>query len=219
MLRKALVVGATGLIGRNLVFELLKSNEYDLVVVLTRKDMVIKHSKLEQYIIDFDAINECSQYMRVDDVFCCLGSTQAKTPDLAQYRKVDFEYPLQLAKLALQEGAKQFLLVSAMGADKSSGLFYIRTKGEIEEAIANLNYPSYQIFRPAQLLGPRNEYRPLENLTQGMFKVINPLLIGPLRKIKAIEGRVVAKAMLKAAIQNKPGKTIWLNPAIMDLAE
>ncbi len=139
MLRKALVVGATGLIGRNLVFELLKSNEYELVVVLTRKDMVIKHPKLEQYLIDFDEMDRYTKYMQVDDVFCCLGSTQAKTPDTTQYRKVDFDFPLQLAKLALKEGARQFLLVSAMGADKGSGLFYIKTKGEIEEAIAR-NY-------------------------------------------------------------------------------
>ncbi|MDP1725317.1 MAG: oxidoreductase [Bacteroidota bacterium] len=218
MLRKALVIGATGLIGRNLVFELLKSNIYEKVVVLVRKDMVIKHAKLEQVIIDFDLLNEAQQYMDTDDVFCCLGSTKAKTPGHADYRKVDYDYPLNTAKLALAKGAKQFLLVSSMGASMSSNLFYNKTKGEIEDAISKLNYPSFYIFRPALLLGSRNEYRPLESITQSVFKVINPLFLGPLRSYKAIEGTTVARALVKAATQKIPGKTIWLNPQIMDLA-
>lgn len=217
MLRKALVIGATGLIGRHLVFELLKSSAYEKVVVLVRKDMVIKHVKLEQIIIDFDLLSDAQKYMDVDDVFCCLGSTSAKTPEHADYKKVDYDYPLNTAKLALAKGAKQFLLVSAMGANISSKIFYIRTKGEIEASISDLNYPSFQIFRPAQLLGSRNEYRPLESITQSVFKVINPLFMGPLRAYKAIEGTTVARALVKAATQNNPGKTIWLNPQIMDL--
>lgn len=217
MLRKALVIGATGLIGRHLVFELLKSSAYEKVVVLVRKDMVIKHAKLEQIIIDFDLLNDAQKYMDVDDVFCCLGSTNAKTPVNSDYKKVDYDYPLNTAKLALVKGTKQFLLVSAMGADSGSKIFYNRTKGEIEDAISELNYPSFQIFRPALLLGSRNEYRPLESITQSVFKVINPLFLGPLRAYKAIEGTTVARAMVKAAIQNNPGKTIWLNPEIMDM--
>ena len=219
MLKKALVIGASGLIGRNLVFELLKSNLYEKVIVIARKDLIIKHAKLELHLTEFDKLEDFKQFMAADDVFCCLGSTKAKTPDLNSYRKVDYEYPLHIAKLALEKGAKQFLLVTAMGADIKSALFYNKTKGEVEAAISAINYLSLQIFRPALLLGSRNEYRPIERVTQAIFRVLNPLLFGPFRSLKAIDGTVVAKAMLKAANQENKGIRIWLNPEIMDLVK
>ncbi len=219
MSKNALVIGASGLIGRNLVFELLKSPSYKKVVVLSRKDLVIKHDKFDQHLIDFEFLDNYQHLMGVDDVFCCLGSTKAKTPDLNFYRKIDFDYPLQVAKLALGKGAKQFLLISAMGANKQSNLFYNKTKGEVEEAIAQLNYPSFQVFRPALLLGSRNEFRPVETVSQYLFRVLNPFFIGSLRAYKAVHGNVVAKAMLMVANKNFRGKNIWLNNQILDIVE
>ncbi|MBC7381527.1 MAG: NAD(P)H-binding protein [Bacteroidia bacterium] len=219
MLRKALVIGATGLIGRSLVYELLKSNEYDKVVVMARKDLVIRHTKLEQYLIDFDSLEHYQDYMQVNDVFCCLGSTRAKTPDLNMYRKIDYEYPITIAKLALARGAEQFLLVSSMGADKRSRIFYNRVKGDVEDAITRLNYPILHIFRPALLLGNRLEKRPMEMISKFLFKVLNPFLIGPLSGFKAIQGETVAKVMVKIAIQHIMGTKIWLNQQIMDIGK
>jgi len=217
--RKALVIGATGLIGRGLVFELLKSEAYSEVVVLTRRDLVIKHSKLNQQLIDFDFLPNYSSYMQVDDVFCCMGSTQAKTPDLTLYRKIDFTYPLQVAKMTKEQGAKQFLLVSSMGASVDSSIFYSRLKGEIEKAISDLNFPIYKIFRPSLLLGSRNESRPLETISQYLMRVLNVLFIGPLKKYKAIPGSTVAKAMLKTSLLTEPGTFTYQNDMIFDLAE
>ncbi len=192
--RKALVIGASGLIGRSLVFELLKSDAYDLVVVLSRKDLVIKHPKLEQHLIDFDFLADYSNHMQVDDVFCCMGSTQSKTPNLDAYRKIDYTYPLQVATIAKEQGATQFLLVSS------------------------LNYQTYRIFRPSLLLGARNESRPLETISQYLMRVLNIFFIGPAKKYKAIQGTVVAKAMLKAALLNKQGNFTHQNDKIFELA-
>jgi len=217
--RKALVIGASGLIGRSLVFELLKSDAYDLVVVLSRKDLVIKHPKLEQHLIDFDFLADYSNHMQVDDVFCCMGSTQSKTPNLDAYRKIDYTYPLQVATIAKEQGATQFLLVSSMGADVHSRIFYSRLKGEIEIAIAVLNYQTYRIFRPSLLLGARNESRPLETISQYLMRVLNIFFIGPAKKYKAIQGTVVAKAMLKAALLNKQGNFTHQNDKIFELAD
>lgn len=217
--RKALVIGATGLIGRNLVFEILKTENYTELIVLTRRDLVIKHPKLQQHIIDFDELESFAHLMQVDDVFCCMGSTQSKTPDVNLYRKIDYTYPLQVAVLAKERGARQFHLVSSMGANSNSTIFYSRLKGEIEMAIRELNYESYFIYRPSLLLGSRNESRPLETISQYLMRVLNILFVGPLKKIKAIPGSTVSKAMLKKALQNQKGTYTIPNNKIFELAE
>jgi uncharacterized protein YbjT (DUF2867 family) len=217
-LKKALVIGATGLIGRNLVFELLKSTHYSKVTVLARRDLVIKHDKLHQILLDFDDLDQYKNEMIVDDVFCCLGSTKAKTPDTILYKKIDFDYPLKVAEIAKINGASQFLLVSSLGASVDSSIFYSKLKGEVEAAIAAIGYTSLSIFRPSLLLGSRNESRPLETITQYFMRVLNPLFIGPLKLYKAIKGSEVAKAMIKTAIIAKPGNEIILNNQILDLA-
>ena len=219
MTKKALVIGATGLIGRNLVFELLKSSEYSMVTVFARRDMVIKHDKLNQILLDFDDLSDHGNDMLVDDVFCCLGSTKAKTPDLELYRMIDFEYPLLVARMAQERGAKQFFLVSSLGASKDSSVFYSKLKGEVEDAIASLNYKSFHVFRPSLLLGWRKESRPLETVSQFLMRVLNPLFIGPLRLYKAIKGASVAKAMLVIANKGESGHHVYLNNKIAELAE
>jgi uncharacterized protein YbjT (DUF2867 family) len=219
MTKTALVVGASGLVGRALVFELLKSKDYLKIIVLVRTDLVLKHPKLEQHIIDFDNLQNYSNIINADDVFCCLGTTYSQTPDKALYRKIDLVYPLTVAKIALQNQASHFIMVSAMGADKNSKIFYNRLKGEAEEAILQLNYPSISIVRPALLLGSRKKIRPVEQLAQYIFMVINPLMIGPLKMGKAIKAEIVARAMLKLAKQSKKGKQIYMNNELFDLAK
>lgn len=219
MTRTALVIGATGLVGRALVFELLKCKDYLKVIVLVRTDLVLKHPKLEQHIVDFDKLHEYADFMQTDDVFCCLGTTNAQTPDKTLYRKIDLEYPLTVAKLALQQNAHHFIMVSAMGADKNSSIFYNKLKGEAEEVIMQLDYKSISIVRPALLLGSRKQVRVAEQLAQYIFKVINPLMVGPLKAGKAIKAETVAKAMLKLAQQAKTGKQIYKNNELFDLSK
>lgn len=214
--KTALVVGATGLIGRSLVFELLKSPIYSQVIVLARRDMVIKHEKFTQILINFDELESHSAQMKVDDVFCCLGSTKAKTPDPSIYKKIDYEYPLQIAQITKNNGASQFLLISSMGANTDSSIFYSRLKGEVEKAIEKVNFTSYIILRPSLLLGSRNESRPIETISQYIMRMLNPLFVGPLKAYKAVYGLDVAKAMLNLANSGNQGRKLVLNNEILD---
>jgi uncharacterized protein YbjT (DUF2867 family) len=133
MAKKAVIAGASGLIGSNLLAILLQQPEYEEVLVLVRKELVIKHEKLIQLVIDFDALDNSPESITGNAMFCCLGSTQKKTPDLNNYRKVDYDYPLQLARIASKNGISQYHLVSSLGANAASSNFYIKMKGEVED--------------------------------------------------------------------------------------
>lgn len=207
----ALVVGGTGLIGSYLLKFLLVSPEYEEVRALTRQPIPIKHEKLRQINVDFDKLadGESTDLYAVDDVFCTLGTTIKKAKSKEQFRKVDFEYPTQIAQLARAAGAKQFLLVSALGANSSSAFFYNQVKGEVEGAITKLGYPALQIFRPSLLLGVRREFRFGEVFAEKIMKVVGCLCIGPLRRFKPIKAQMVAAAMVKVANQHPVGIQIY----------
>lgn len=218
-MKVALVVGATGLIGKSVIYQLLKNDHYHKIIVLTRRDLVLKHQKLEQHIINFNDLEKHKNLLIADDIFCCLGTTNAQTPDENIYKKIDVEYPLTIAKIAFQNGARQYLLVSAMGANINSTLFYNKLKGEVEEKISLLNYPTLHLIRPALLLGSRKTLRVGEKIAQMVFTIINPLFFGPLKKYKAIPGETVAKAMVNLANKNLTGKNIWQNNQLFDQAK
>lgn len=162
MKKTAILVGATGLIGHDLLYRLLKDENYDKILIITRKTSGISHPKLEEIVTDFDEMDKHAAKISGDVVFCALGSTAKKTPDLKIYRKIDYEYPLALAKIALKNGARQYHLVSSMGANVNSSIFYSRTKGEVERDLAKLSIPSLQIYRPSLLDGRRKEERSFE---------------------------------------------------------
>ncbi|MFT4033320.1 MAG: oxidoreductase [Siphonobacter sp.] len=207
--KTALIIGASGLVGSNLIFKLLQSDRYDRVISLTRRSMHIKHSKLDERIVDFDHLTT-QDFAGVNDIFCCLGTTIKKAGSQEAFRKVDFDYPLNVAKLAIAAGASQYLLVSSIGANAQSSIFYTRTKGEIEAAINALGFPSYAIFRPSTLLGKRKEFRLGEEIGKALDLLLSPitLLVPPLRRYKGIQALKVAKAMLAIASQEVPGKHI-----------
>jgi uncharacterized protein YbjT (DUF2867 family) len=215
----ALVIGATGLIGRNLVFELLKNPNYTQVIVLVRRDMVIKHEKFTQIMLDFSQLNNYEDKMVAYHVFCCMGSTSAKTPDKENYRRIDFDIPLQIAEITFRNGAQSFLLVSSMGANLQSSIFYSRLKAELEVAIEKIGFKTVFVLRPSLLLGNRLESRPLETITQYLMRVMNPIFIGPLKLYKAIKGETVAKALMHAALSEKIGNNLVLNNEIFELAD
>jgi len=216
-MRTALIVGSTGLVGKQCLYQLLEDKEYLKVVALVRKEMPIKHHKLEQIIVNFDELEKYSTAMKVDDVFCCLGTTIGVAKTQENFRKVDYDYPLKVAELAFKNGANQYMLVSSMGASKTSSIFYSRVKGELEESIAKLSYSSFHVFRPSMLLGDRNEFRFGEIIGKYVMKIMGVLFIGPLAKYKAIQGIVVAKAMVRTAIKNISGNHIYLSDEIQRL--
>jgi uncharacterized protein YbjT (DUF2867 family) len=208
---KAVVAGASGLIGSSLLDILLNAPEYDEVLILVRKELPLNHKKLVQLVIDFDHLDNHAASITGHAIFCCLGSTKKKTPDLAIYRKIDYEYPLELAKLAKKNGVKQYHLISALGADAASSNFYTKMKGEIEDAIGKVGLNCLQIYEPSILTGDRKESRPMERFAIGVMKLIDPLLIGSLKKYRSIPAKTVAKALFNQSLKNEEG--IFVHPS------
>ncbi len=202
-------MGASGLVGNYLVFKLLQSDRYEKVITLVRKPMHLKHPKLEERVVDFDQLTP-GDVAGAEDVFCCLGTTIRQAGSKEAFQKVDLVYPVQIGKLALEAGARQYLLVSSIGANAQSSIFYSKTKGEVEARIAALGYPNYTIFRPSMLLGKRKEFRLGEELGKVFDLLLSPLtlLVPPFRKYKGIQASKVASAMLDIASQEVPGQHI-----------
>jgi uncharacterized protein YbjT (DUF2867 family) len=203
-MRTALIAGATGLIGGQLLIRLLANDQYQKVIAFTRDKLPI-HPKLIQLKIDGEKMGELDSGSRVDDVFCCLGTTMAKAHTKEKFYFVDFTLPYLLAKNSLQHGAKQYLLVSALGANKQSSIYYNQVKGAIEEAISNIGFETVHIFRPSLLLGPRAEKRSAEDAAKFFYRIFGFLIP---RKYKAIDSVKVARAMEHFASQNQPGNFI-----------
>ncbi|EKN69756.1 NAD-dependent epimerase/dehydratase [Neobacillus bataviensis LMG 21833] len=204
--KTALVLGASGLVGNELVKTLIQRNQYNKIHLLIRRPIENFESPVcEQFIADFDKLEAYSELFQVTDVFCCLGTTIKKAKSKEVFRKVDFEYPLEAAKLALKGGAEKFLIVSAMGADSKSRFFYNQVKGDVEKSLKTLNLRSLHIFRPSLLLGKRKEFRFGEKLAAKASGLLNKVMVGPLRPYKAIEAKKVALAM---AITAESGKNV-----------
>ena len=213
--RTAIVAGGTGLVGRFLLEVLIGQDRYQKIIALTRSELSIEDSKLHQVIVDFDNLEKIKDKLIGTDVFCCLGTTIKKAGNQEAFRKVDYEYPLSLARICSDNGAERFFLISAMGADPNSLFFYNRVKGEIEAAITQFPFKALHIFRPSLLLGPRAENRPGEEWGK-MFAKVMPWL-GPFRKFQPIEARVVATAMLRASQQESTGLHIYPSDKIKEL--
>ena len=217
-MKTTLVIGASGLVGRQLIYQLLSDDAYSKVIVLVRKDLVLAHPKLAQMMVDFDKLSAIQDQLIADDVFCCIGTTKSKTPNQAAYTRIDNGIPLEIAAYAKANGAKQFLFVSSMGANEKSLVFYSRLKAQTENDLKAIGFESLQIIRPALLLGARKEFRLFEKIFQYLFKPLNLLLIGPLKAYKGIEALTVAKAMLNIAKQKPLGVHVWSNDALFNQA-
>jgi uncharacterized protein YbjT (DUF2867 family) len=204
-MKTALIAGSTGLIGKQLLTLLLATNRYDKVIALTRHELGITHPKLTELKVDFSILDQYADKLVADDVFCCLGTVMAKAKTKERFYEVDFTYPLRLAVATKLNGAKQYHLVSALGANKKSSIFYNKVKGEVEEAIGNLGFDSYQVYRPSLLLGQREETRSGEDAAKVFYKYLGFLIP---KKYKGIEGSTVARAMLHHASKEQRGKFI-----------
>jgi uncharacterized protein YbjT (DUF2867 family) len=211
MSNKAVIAGASGLIGSKLLNILLQESFYDEVLILVRKELPLSHKKLVQLVIDFERLEDHAAAITGHLVFCCLGSTKKKTPDLVEYRKIDLDYPLQLAQFAKQNGVKQYHLVSSLGANSKSSAFYTKIKGEVEEAIQKVGLKCLYIYEPSILTGDRNESRPLESFANILMPFIDLFLIGGLKKYRSIPAETVARAMFNQSIKNEEG--IFVHPS------
>lgn len=203
----AVVLGATGFIGEQLVQQLLNDSTFSKVRILVRRPVKLSHPKLEAEIVNFDNLAEYRHKLgRGDCIFCCIGTTQKKVKgDKNAYRKIDVDIPVNAAKMGKDAGFTNYLLVSAVGADAHSKNFYLRLKGEVEREIADLKFKSFHAFRPSILLGERKEFRFAELLGKGVMQGLSSLFIGNLKKYKGIEGANVARAMVAAAKSDGKG--------------
>jgi uncharacterized protein YbjT (DUF2867 family) len=218
MANKAVIAGASGLIGSELLALLLHENYYNEVLVLVRHELPVQHKKLVQLITNFDDLYTYQQAITGRALFCCLGSTRAKTPDLAAYRKIDHDYPVQLAQIAHTNGMSQYHLVSAIGANAQSGNFYTRLKGETENDVQRAGVNTLHIYQPSLLTGNRQEHRLGEKIATVLMKVIDPLLVGSLKKYRSIPAATVARAMYHQSLQNQEGVFVHPSHHIKQLA-
>ena len=215
---KAIIAGASGLIGGLLLDILLQSSEYKEVTIFVRSQLPLKHNKLKQLVIDFDRLENYAAEVKGDAIFCCLGSTRKKTPDLAAYRKIDHDYPLMFAQMALKNGVGQYHLVSAIGADASSRNFYTKMKGETENDITKVGLNCIHIYRPSFLSGERKEKRVIERIVLPLMKLVDYFLIGSLKKYRSIPAKTVAMAMYKQSLINQTGVFIHPSDKIKELS-
>jgi len=216
--RIALVAGATGLVGGFLIDALLGAPDYSRVYALTRRPFKREHPKLANRIVIYSRMAEQLKGLAVQDAFCCLGTTIKAAGSQDAFRDVDVEAVLQFAQVARTCGATRFVVVSSVRADPASKNFYLRTKGEMEEAVSALGFPSLDILQPGLLLGPRQELRPLETLGRVFAPLINPLLTGTREGLRAIPAETVAQGMVGAARRGGRGIYRYTYPQIRQLA-
>lgn len=203
MNKTAIIVGATGLVGNELVKLLLNDEYYHKIKVLTRKNINIDHPKLEELRINFDKLDSYQDFFTEShDAFCCLGTTTKKSGKEGLH-KVDFTYCHEFAKIAAQQGTEQLLLISSLGASSESRYHYYRVKAEIEEAVKKLPFKSLHLLRPSLLIGDRNEVRMMEDLGRVFNAAFNSFIPN---KYKGIKAKTVAVFMQKMAQKQLPGQ-------------
>ena len=200
--RTALVVGGTGLVGGYCLTALCDDPGYSEVLTLVRKPLRNPHPKVKTIVTTFTDILETEvANIQVEDVFCCLGTTIKKAGSQKAFKEIDLTLVVTVAEFMKKQGAKQFLVVSAMGADSNSKVFYSRVKGEMEEALQKLGYPCLRIIRPSLLLGPREEFRLGEKIGAVLAPIVKPFMMGPLKKYRPVRAEAVAQFMVKVARQ------------------
>ncbi len=209
---KALIAGATGLVGTHVVAELIRSSYYHEVVVLVRQKNVFKDAMVKEIVYDYD--KDTAFPAGIDDVYICLGTTIKKAGSKSAFEKVDFHYVTKIAHLAAKGNVKSIQVISSTGAKQASGNFYLRVKGEMEAKLCANQIPSIHILRPSLILGKRNEYRFGEQLGKWIMMPFVRLMKGRLLRYKPVEAGKIAHAMFTLAKKSAPGVHIIENEVI-----
>ncbi|MEO0525589.1 MAG: nucleoside-diphosphate sugar epimerase [Bacteroidota bacterium] len=194
--KTAILLGATGLTGTFLTHILLGDHRYVKVKSFSRSPIGFSHPKLEEYLVDVLELKNNEGDFIGDEVFCCVGTTKDKTPNKNAYKKIDYGIPVSAARLCKDKNMKTFIVISSLGADAKSPVFYNRTKGEMEEEVIGLQVAKTHILRPSLISGSRKERRVGEWLAKQMMKAVDPLLLGSLKKYRSIGPNAIAKSMV-----------------------
>jgi len=213
----ALLAGATGLVGTTLLDILLESDDFSRVVAVTRRPLAREHPRLANRTVQFDKLASQFAGFSCHSVFCCLGTTIRAAGSEEGFRKVDVDYVLALARVAQAAQAQRFIVLSSVGADAHSKNFYLRTKGEMEEALVKMNLTALDILQPSVLLGWRGELRPLELAATLLMPLVNPLLVGTYAIYRGIPVRTLALAMLGASRSARRGVNRYSYAGILAL--
>ena len=214
--RRALLTGASGLVGSALLRMLLAGDAYQRISVLARREVALTDYRLSVRVVDFERIAQLEDFPAVDDVYCCLGSTIKAAGSKAAFRRVDLDYVAELARCARRAGATRLAVVSAMGADSRSSVFYSRVKGDMETVVRALDYESVTIVRPSLLAGERVERRPGERVA---LAIAQPLSVLMPRRYRPIRASAVARALLHFQLQGRPGVRVVESDRLQDFVE
>ena len=217
--RTVLLLGATGLVGGHALAELAHDDAWSRVVTLGRRPMDRASSRHEHHVVDFNHLENHRERFACDDLAICLGTTIKKAGSQAAFRRVDLELPMEAAELAYDRGARHLAIVSALGADPHSRIFYNRTKGEAEHALQSVGYGGVHILRPSILDGERDESRPAERIGLAVLGALAPVMVGPLRPYRPTPARDVALALVHALRQRETGTHVLEPEAIREAAE
>jgi len=215
-MKTALVFGSSGLIGGHLLNQLIKDNNYNKIKIFVRSEPENNDPKVEIIKTDFNNLENHKEDIKGDDCFFCIGTTKQNSPDKNEYRRVELDVPKEIAQIAKSNSVNSFVFVSSGYADPKSSGDYLKFKGEVEEELKRLNFSKLGIMRPSFLLGDRKEKRIGEKIGIFVFKLLSPLLLGPLKKMRPIHSEKVAKAMIRAANENSE-KNIFESNEIAEL--
>ena len=196
-MKTALLFGSSGLIGGQLLNNLIQNNDYNKIKIFVRSELEIKDSKIEIIKTDFNNLKNHAEDIKGDDCFFCIGTTKKNSPDKNEYQRIERDMPVEIAEIAKANSVNSFVYVSSGFADPKNSGTYLRYKGEVEEELKKLNFTKLGIMRPSFLLGNRKEKRFGEKIGIFFFKLLSPLFLGPLKKMKPIHSEKVAKAMIK----------------------
>ena len=216
-MRTALIFGSSGLVGGHLLNQLIKDTNYSKIKLFVRSVPEISDPKVEIIKTDFNNLQNHKEDIKGDDCFVCIGTTKKNAPDKDEYKRVELDIPKEIAKIAKSNLVNSFIFVSALYANPKSSGDYVRFKGLVEEELKELNFPKLGIMRPSFLIGNRKEKRASETIGIFVFKLLSPLLLGPLKKMKPIHSETVARAMI-AVIQNDIQQTIFESNEISEIS-
>lgn len=208
MPKTAILLGGSGAVGSELLQLLLRDNRYEKIKLFARSSINNDDTKIEEYLIDLFELDKYADVFTGDEVYCCIGTTKAKTPDKKAYHDIDYGIPVTAAKLAAANGIETYIVISAIGADADSTIFYNRTKGEMQEDVLAENIHKVHLLQPSLILAERKDNRIVEKIAECFMWVINPLLFGDAAKYKSIKAATIAKAMLWLANNNYRGTIV-----------
>ena len=214
-MKTALIFGSSGLVGGQLLNKLIQNNNYNKIKVFVRSDPQIKDVKLEIIKTDFNNLENHRDDIKGDDCFYCIGTTKQNSPDKNEYRRVELDVPKQVAQIAKSNLVNSFVFVSSGYADPNSSGDYLKFKGLVEEELKKLNFSKLGIMRPSFLIGNRKEKRVGEKIGIFLFKILSPLFLGPLKKMKPIQSEKVAQAMINV-VQKDFNQTIFESNEIVE---